>query len=994
MGKGGGATQTYDYYGTLAGGVCIGPNEDLIAIILNGQEVWPQGTPWAIGLIYNSSTLYVFDAQTWVCPSALNGATASLANAPGTGSWVEYTFPVPTDIATNPSDRYTDFSLTASDNTYYGVMRFYWGTQLQVVDPLLASTGNDSGVTGQTGYGDQHPDYEGITYVVIRDFLLGQEVQAGPNIEIVTRRKPNQSIITDAAAGITDGQANLAAVAIELLTDKNCLGLPAAMIDNTSFIAVADWLQTNQTLYGASVLIDTSETVPSLFDKLVQMFDGFIRFNPTTQKIELGVYPHGVTPSTYVTLTEDSFTKFPRFNSKSWQETISRATVRYNDRQINYQQTSLQVDDPRAFFVLGSVREQALDRPWIARQQQAMQHGRETLRVIGHAQLTGELEVRREIGRTIRAGDYVLVDIDLEPNANSLYQFFRVTARKIPPSGPITLTVFADQTLALVPWNGSGAPVIVQSSAVPAVTSFRFIEVPTALSGARGEIICLAQRPNNLISGAQLYFDTSSTGTFSSLLGQFANFAAKASLYVDITASTAPILVTVDPTQVDYNYFSIQTAANDQANDAMLLFLVQKVTSGGDTGQIDESAGYQIMEICSVGATALAGAAWSAIVLYAINAVVIVSGVQYKSQANGNLGNNPTMTGSTWWRPSVVPIYSLSVLRGRQTTATFAFAAATAEVWLMPKGLLNFFDHALFDQIRANRLAGNTPAYAQFRICPFTFVNSLALSTAVSEQFRFPLNSASVPSLALTAPTTWTLSYPSFTGSAKIPVAGTWTDPANGLVEIKVLLRASTDTADRVIMDQNFAATGLKKFSTNVNIDAAGTWLIKLIARDTTNITTERDITVSAVGSAKTCALPQMFDSAGNEVLDVSGSPQYIGSDPFVSAGWYVKPAQYIAPGPLTLRCSTPGAVIQFTTNGVLQSGTTLRSNYPGAIYSSTLFPFFMLNGNALVVLGPNNTQITSYPVNATTTIQVLVTAAGYAASAVTFVLQNVFEIN
>jgi hypothetical protein len=90
-GKSGGAGQTYDYYGTLAGGVCIGPNEDLVAIILDGNEVWPQGTPWAVGITCTAGQLYVFDAQTWTCTTT---HVATSANAPGSGleGWVEYTF--------------------------------------------------------------------------------------------------------------------------------------------------------------------------------------------------------------------------------------------------------------------------------------------------------------------------------------------------------------------------------------------------------------------------------------------------------------------------------------------------------------------------------------------------------------------------------------------------------------------------------------------------------------------------------------------------------------------------------------------------------------------------------------------------------------------------------------------------------------------------------------------------------------------------------------
>ena len=870
-GKSGGIGQTYDYFGSLAGGVCIGPNEDLVAILINSAEVWPKGTAWAVGITCAAGTLYVFDAQTWTCSST---HVASTANAPGSGleGWTEYVF-------TRGSENYDDFSLTASDGTYYGVMRFYWGTAAQTVDPVLASTGNDGGVQGYHGYGDQHPDYEGVSYVVIKDFLLGQEVQSGPNIEIVTRRKPNQSLITGGAAGITDGQANLAAVAVELLTDENCLALSATMLDATSFAAVAALLQTNQAMYGASVLIDTSESVTSLFDKLVQMFDGYIRFNPATQKIELGMYRHGIVPGAYTTLTADSFTKIPKFTVKSWQNTVSRANIRYNARQINYQQTSLQVDDPRAFFVLGSVREQSLDRPWIARDSQAMIHGRELLRVAGHAQMTGDLTVRREIGRGIRAGDYVLVDVDLEPNTNSIYQFFRVTERSIPPTGPITLKVFGDNTLAAVPWMGAGSPVTITEPAVPAITSFRVLEVPTVLAGQRGAIAVLAERPNNLMVGSTVYFDTDPAGTFSANLGIFSNFAAKATLRSNVAIADLTLHVSVDTTQVDADYFTQQFAALQQQNDTMLAILVQVVGSGAAAGQVDELNGYQIMEICSVGAQTLYAAGQ----------------------------------------------YDLAVLRGRQNTIPSVFATATCEVWLIPRSLLTFFSGP-FDQLRANRLAGLTPALAQFRFCPFTFTNALALSDATSEPFRFPLNSVSAPSLTLFAPTAFVEAYAAASFPYVVPVTGTWSDPDGNLVQYRILARLSTDTADRVITDLTFAPCAQANFSANVQLDAPGIWTIKLIARDATNLTTERDITVTVTGSStKTCATVDILDVNSVLVASISANGTTVG--------------QFIPYGLLQLRCSTPGSTIYFQTSGVVYSQGQLSENSLNAYaYNQTGF--------------------------------------------------------
>ena len=952
-GKSGGAGTTYDYYGTIACGVCIGPVDELVSIILDGQEVWPQGTPWTTGLAIVAGNLYVYDAQTWVCTT---NHTSSQTNAPGSGleGWTEYTF-------ARGSAAYNDFSITTSDGTYYGVLRFYWGTATQGVDPNLEAANNDAGET--------HPPYAGVCYIVLIDFLLGQEIQSAPNVEIVVRKAPTQSVVTGGPAGLTDGQANLAAVVADILTNENCIGLPAADLDATSFNAVATYCNGNPTLYGVSVLIDSNETLRSVLEKITNTLDGFVRYNPATGLIEMGVYQHGVTPGSYVTLTADDLTDVPKLKSTSWQGTYSRATVRYPDRQINYQTTSLHADDPRAWTILKTVREMNLDRPYIARQTQALNHGRETLRVIGHAQMTGTLKVRREFARNCKAGSYILLDVDIEPNNFTVYQFFRVTKRTIPMTGPMTLDIMADNTLATIPWPAASAPVFAGTSTVPPIVNFRILEVPTILSGSKGAIIALCQRPTALIIGAQIFFDTSTGGTFP-LLGAFTGFAAKATLQANVAAADGTVSVTVDTTQVDASFFTNSYSANDAANDTMLAFLVAYNASGGDAGEVAESGGFQIMEICSV------------------STMTLVSAGQY----------------------------TLTVLRGRQNTMAQAFNTANSELWLIPRSNITGLTNSLFDQIRANRIAGTTPAYAQFRLCPYTFEAQLPLASASNEQFHFPLNSASAPTLTLTAPASYA---PTISGVSSWPttvqVSGTWSDPDGNLVEVMVKLRKSTDTTDRVISDVTFAPCASQRLNTYIQIEQPGTYTLKLLARDATNLTTERDIiiTVTGTGSAK-CVLPQFQDVNGVPILNdyewlgslndpgfytgfgtskvlhkapltaiTTGVPDWSGnylnydgtgqygeiffiqynSSAKVSY-WGIQSNQNIPFDSLLMLCSTPGATIQFVTTGlILSGGLLMRSNQVQTYVPGTCQP-----SNAL-------TTGESYLIYA------WATAAGYAAS-------------
>src|SRR6266567_1881674 len=52
MGKGsGGSGQLKDYYGDIAGIVCTGPVDELVAIIIDGATIWPTNNHWADGVV-------------------------------------------------------------------------------------------------------------------------------------------------------------------------------------------------------------------------------------------------------------------------------------------------------------------------------------------------------------------------------------------------------------------------------------------------------------------------------------------------------------------------------------------------------------------------------------------------------------------------------------------------------------------------------------------------------------------------------------------------------------------------------------------------------------------------------------------------------------------------------------------------------------------------------------------------------------------------------
>lgn len=753
--NGGGGPSTYNYYGTVAGGICPGVVQGLNSVLMDGECVWPQANGWSIGQTISPGEYFTYDGQVWVAQSNMSGVSTD-GNAPGNVDgdgnpyWVQFSY-TPTEGSmsniggisgenVDAGTNYDDITIiipntgtAAKKNsvgapTVYGKMRIYWGSQT-AADPNLS--------TGAPGNPPQHPAYVGMCYIVLINFFLGQGTNTAPNLELVLTRAVQQSVIAS-APGSQDGQVNLAVAAAEILTSDNTLGLPASWVDEASFSATAAAFAATPSLYYGSPLIDSQETVQSVLEKITTQNDAYFRFNPATQCIEMGWYPHGVypTPGTYVTLTQTSLTDRAKFTADGWSKVMSRATVQYNDRVLNYQQNTVKADDPRAFEVIGQVRNANVDLPWVVRGAQALALASESLRTIGSPQLTAEVSVRRELGRDIRPGDYVLLDIDLEPNSFTLEAFFRVKERTIPRTGPIKLKLLKDPTLNPIPYVNSPAPVLPGTLELEPISCLRVIAddygivgespamiaesmklAPTQLLPKGAEhVIVLAQRPDLVSLGFELYFDTSdTTGTFISL-GVQSGFAAMGTLAANVATTDTTINVTfpVAPTvvigngmsnNIDQSLIGLSPGDGPNSDDQLLLIII-----ASNYGSLaNDSMGRGICEVMTV------------------------------SEQTYN-------TGGYW---------EIAVTRGQCGTWPLAFNDGDnpqCEVWLIWKSQLVAFSSTEFPQIRANMLATVSPASGYFRVANFSRNQQTALADITSVEFSFPPKSPDGPVIRAISP--------------------------------------------------------------------------------------------------------------------------------------------------------------------------------------------------------------------------------------------------
>ena len=441
MGKGGGSgTKIYDYYGTIAGVVCAGPVDELVSIIVDGRTVWPTATAWNAGQV-----LLIGDLRKWlgVVYKATQSHTTSNLNKPPTSThWIRYSL-VRTGGSANP------YPLTVDG---YGAAYLYWGTDNQVLDAVGEKTLSDNG----------HPGYRRQCVLVLKAFLFGRERTSAPNVEVIVRRKPNQTIITGDPAALTDGQANPVAAMADLYTDPvfgaaltvDAPGGP----DSTTWQSAATAIQTTIDETGISPVLTQARSLRQFTADLLTYCDGWVRFSAAGE-IEAGRFPHNAAPPAFTAATTIDYHDLideVAYTADGWTTTYNQTQVKFNDRERSYKDGSVSVVSGYNYTVTGEPRTAKLDRPWITRRTQAAEHAAEYQKIVGEPKLSGSLVVRAEKASTIRPGDLFLLTHD----ALSVSIICRCIGKDLaqPPAGRATIRFESDRASAPVPFSPTGAP--------------------------------------------------------------------------------------------------------------------------------------------------------------------------------------------------------------------------------------------------------------------------------------------------------------------------------------------------------------------------------------------------------------------------------------------------------------------------------------------------------------------------------------------------------
>jgi hypothetical protein len=743
MSGGGGKIKYWEYHGSLAGVVCNGPVDVLEEIIVDGETAWK-------GPLYRGSA--------------------------------------------------TNYSTITIDSRR--VIRFYWGTETQTVDPLLNPGGNN--------HGHEHPAYKGVCYVVLGDFFFGRERTSAPNIEVVVSRKPQQSVFDSGSHALYDGQASPVASLADLFTHPRYgLGLAAAGFDLGSWHTTSDQLFLNNRHPNTyiSALLNQQVPIRQAASEMALNTDLWLRFNPDSEKIEAGAWPHDATidVSGLPLLTADELTERPKYEGGGWGEIETGWAINFTDRDRGFKETTEKHDDLRALRIVGDHRRATLKRPWITRRAQAFFHVTEYGKAKGQPVIKGELIVRRVKAIGIRPGDLIRVDIDPEPGGVQVQQVFRVTERTIPQTGPIKLRIEAEMGISPVVYTPSAdLPDAPQQAEPPAIAYHRIFELPEPLASKGVEVAILAERPDDMVTGLNLHYDSSSGGAFQ-FLGVQEVFALRGQPAEGWeTTDTGPFEIEIHSTR-DLDLIDDDPGATAARDNQLLMVCFQKDTGGAIAQDAD---GFPLVEIFSI-------------------------------QSFFQTGHES---------------YAVTAFRGRFGTRQRSFWHQNSECWIIPGFGLTGFGHRDFAVLQ------NLAQTGFFRLQPFTIFAQRELSGCADIPFTFPTSLAYAPRIAFTAPATASVHYASPPGD--VTFQGTVEDADGNLTHFSLLRRASNGS-EETLFSVPLNPTGRYTFERVVNFSASGNFAVIARAQDSTGRITDAEVSVEIEAAAGKVATPVITPSGG-----------------------------------------------------------------------------------------------------------------------------------
>lgn len=489
-GKGGGAPAQHEYYGTVCGVVHCLQADHLVAVYIDSDEIWRPNTPVARA---SSANPYQFDIEG------------------------------------------------------YGRCYFFWGTADQTLDSLPTVVKDNI-----PEFMSLHGNMRHMAFLLLVDFRFGVERLNPPNIEVVTWRKPVQTVVTGAATNLdAEGQCNPVCALAEILSNPIIGGgRPLEGFEVASWQAMADYYAANPAKYYLSPNSYDS-TQRSVVASILDHIDGWI-YEDDAGQLVLGRFAQGnIVAGALPAVTLDDLVSVPEWESYDWGEVTNLTEVNYVDRDRYWKDASCAYNNGHALKMADNVRNsERYERPFIRRRAQAIAEAARLGAIVGQRYKAGTLDVRASRASALIPG--ALFRLNLTPT-KALDVVCRVTKRSGDASdGMVSIEWESERGRTVLPYQPPAESFATSvEPVIPELVYWHLLLLParliTPLAGAswgafgKGHIItALAGRTDGKTIGAELWFKKDSDEEYQSL-GKMERWAVPVKLADDYADSTADL---------------------------------------------------------------------------------------------------------------------------------------------------------------------------------------------------------------------------------------------------------------------------------------------------------------------------------------------------------------------------------------------------------------------------------------------------------------------
>jgi hypothetical protein len=382
----------YKYLVGMQGGICWGPIDEVVDIIVGDKKKMSEVTP----------INFRKEVGGLVLEFTASGVTPALPE-PYTAGGTTFTIDAP-----------FVFGGPEKGGGIAGTFRFYYGSDTQAANSYLATK------TGQSPF----PAYKGLCYAVWEHVDCGQSARIEP-WQFIVRRIPTTlgTLAGDVTLSRIGDGANPAEVLYELWTDPRWgLAESSSALDTDSFLAALQTLSDEG--LGVSGTHLGGNSADEKAKELLRTIDGVLVPHPLTGKLKLTLIRADYDAATLETFDAKNSSDLS-VTRPDWDELTTEIKVRYTDTSQDFTTRTRAAYNPAVRQALGKPRGVTVDYPLVDTGDSAEQLAVRDLKALSSVLATGSITIGR-VGATLSPGDPFKINYPNRGLSNTVVRATRV----------------------------------------------------------------------------------------------------------------------------------------------------------------------------------------------------------------------------------------------------------------------------------------------------------------------------------------------------------------------------------------------------------------------------------------------------------------------------------------------------------------------------------------------------------------------------------------